>query len=159
VLLDVEQIKNKKLQKNVPPLEDQRSNESQKIWLDLANSIKKRDLDSAMKAKFEIEEEQRKIRAKYEEENIIWKPKFFKQKDNSNVKGFWQFIGSDNDEYKEIYEFTNKVNKNKIVKKDIKENTESINESLNESINNESVNNESINNESINNEKNNTNND
>jgi len=106
-LLDIDQIKDKKLVKNVPPLKDQRGNESQKLWFDLTDAIKKKDIMTASKAKYDIEEEQRKIRTKYEDEKIAWKPKFFKQpKNEGNVKGFWDFIGAETDEYKEIYELT-----------------------------------------------------
>jgi len=41
-LLDIDQIKDKKLVKNIPPLKDQRKNESQKLWFDLTDSIKKK---------------------------------------------------------------------------------------------------------------------
>jgi len=66
----------------------------------------------ASKAKYEIEEEQRKIRQKYEDEKLEWKPKFFKQKKGeNNVKSFWEFIGTETDEYKEIYKITKSIKK------------------------------------------------
>jgi len=51
-------------------LKDQRSNESQKLWYELTEAIRKKDIMIASKAKYEIEEEQRKIRQKYEDEKI-----------------------------------------------------------------------------------------
>jgi hypothetical protein len=109
-------------------MKEQRANESQKLWCELTEAIKKNDLMAASKAKFEIEEEQRKIRQKYEDEKLEWKPKFFKQKKGeTNVKAFWEFIGADTDEYKEIYELTKSLKKkeeenNKDEKKEYKEN-------------------------------------
>jgi hypothetical protein len=88
VLLDIEQIKDKKLVKNIPPLKDQRNNESQKLWFALTESIRKKDIMGASKAKYDIEEEQRVLRKKYEDDGREWKPKFFRQKKNeSSVKG------------------------------------------------------------------------
>jgi len=80
VLLDIDLIKDKKLVKNIPPLKDQRSIESQKLWFSLTEAIRKKDIIAASKAKFEIEEEQRVIRKKFEDEGVEWKPKFFRLK-------------------------------------------------------------------------------
>lgn len=53
--------------------------ESQVIWKDLTNNLKKNDLDAASKAKHIVEEQKRKEEKERIESGIEYKPRFFKK--------------------------------------------------------------------------------
>ena len=65
---------------NVEPLlvlEKQEPKESRTLWAKLTEGIKTNQLDMATEEKTRVEDEERALRKKREEEHIEWKPRFF----------------------------------------------------------------------------------
>lgn len=91
-------IRAKRMKKGVIPLEKQRPFESQVLWKDLTDAIKKNDIPKASESKFKVEQAQRDRKKKMDEQGIVHKPKFFRPGENN----FWHFIGRDSEEYQEI---------------------------------------------------------
>ncbi|KAL4894349.1 hypothetical protein BDV59DRAFT_17422 [Aspergillus ambiguus] len=63
--------------KNVPPSEEQLSNESRKFWSNVTQAILDKRYSQATKLKQEIEERQRQKAAERQEKNETWQPRFF----------------------------------------------------------------------------------
>ncbi|KAL5361870.1 hypothetical protein BJX96DRAFT_90494 [Aspergillus floccosus] len=63
--------------KNVPPSEEQLSNESRKFWSNVTEAILDKRYSQATKLKQEIEERQRQRAAERQEKNETWQPRFF----------------------------------------------------------------------------------
>jgi hypothetical protein len=63
--------------KNVPPSEEQLSNESRKFWSNVTEAILDKRYSQATKLKQEIEERQRQKAAERQEKNETWQPRFF----------------------------------------------------------------------------------
>jgi hypothetical protein len=59
------------------PLEEQDERESQKLWHDVTEAVKRRDQDVATDAKAKVEERQREEAAKRNSEGIDWSPQLF----------------------------------------------------------------------------------
>lgn len=68
----------------LPPPEQQDIMESQKAWGQVARSIEKGDMDATSHYKSRIENAQRALRRKEQEENRTWKRVFFSQPDDEN---------------------------------------------------------------------------
>ena len=65
------------VQKQVPPIDQQMPNESQRLWLKVTEGIMSRDMNKATEAKSAIEDGQREDAQEREKQGIMWKPKFF----------------------------------------------------------------------------------
>ena len=65
------------VQKQVPPIDQQMPNESQRLWLKVTEGIMSRDMNKATEAKSAIEDSQREDAQEREKQGIMWKPKFF----------------------------------------------------------------------------------
>ncbi|KAJ5766445.1 uncharacterized protein N7511_004061 [Penicillium nucicola] len=63
--------------KNMPPTEEQLSNESLKFWGDVTNAIVDKQFSQATKLKQDIEERQRERAAERKEQGTEWNPRFF----------------------------------------------------------------------------------
>lgn len=61
------------------PLEEQEERESQRLWHDVTEAVKRRDQDVATDAKAKIEDRQREEAAKRNNEGIDWKPQLFRR--------------------------------------------------------------------------------
>ncbi|KAJ9655474.1 Oxysterol-binding protein 4 [Neophaeococcomyces mojaviensis] len=82
---DVETVKTSavRLSKlNVPPIEEQDVMESRKAWGHVARSIEKGDMDATSAFKSRIENAQRALRKREQDENRTWKRVFFSQPDD-----------------------------------------------------------------------------
>lgn len=69
---------------NVAPIEDQDVFESRKAWANVARSIEKGDMDATSHFKSRIENAQRVLRKKEQEEKREWQRVFFSQADSSH---------------------------------------------------------------------------
>lgn len=65
------------VQKEVPPLENQEANESQRLWAKVTEGIKSKNMDMATEAKTSIEEAQREKARQREASGQSWSPHFF----------------------------------------------------------------------------------
>jgi len=65
------------VKKEVPPLEQQEPNESQRLWHKVTLGIKARDMNAATEAKSAIEEAQREDTRRREANGLSWEPRFF----------------------------------------------------------------------------------
>ena len=65
------------VQKQVPPIDQQMPNESQRLWLKVTEGIVSKDMNKATEAKSAIEDGQREDAQEREKQGIMWKPKFF----------------------------------------------------------------------------------
>jgi hypothetical protein len=63
--------------KDLPPAEEQLSNESLKFWSDVTEAIVEKQFSQATKLKQDIEERQRQKAAERTEKKTEWKPRFF----------------------------------------------------------------------------------
>ncbi|KAL5119379.1 Oxysterol-binding protein OBPa [Pleosporales sp. CAS-2024a] len=61
------------------PLEEQDERESQKLWHDVTEAVKRRDQDVATDAKAKVEERQREEAAKRNSEGLDWSPQLFRR--------------------------------------------------------------------------------
>ncbi|KAI4627145.1 uncharacterized protein J4E87_004487 [Alternaria ethzedia] len=61
------------------PLEEQNDRESQKLWHDVTEAVKRRDQDVATDAKAKIEDMQRQEAAKRNSEGVDWHPQLFRR--------------------------------------------------------------------------------
>ncbi|KAH3920473.1 hypothetical protein HBH56_004990 [Parastagonospora nodorum] len=61
------------------PLEEQDERESQRLWHDVTEAVKRRDQDVATDAKAKVEERQREEAAKRNSEGIDWSPQLFRR--------------------------------------------------------------------------------
>lgn len=61
------------------PLEEQDERESQKLWYEVTQAVKKKDQDVATEAKARIEDRQREEAAKRMNEGIDWHPQLFRR--------------------------------------------------------------------------------
>ncbi|KAH8723763.1 hypothetical protein GQ44DRAFT_619635 [Phaeosphaeriaceae sp. PMI808] len=61
------------------PLEEQDERESQKLWYDVTEAVKRRDQEVATDAKAKIEEMQREEAAKRNSEGVDWHPQLFRR--------------------------------------------------------------------------------
>ncbi|KAF1846218.1 uncharacterized protein K460DRAFT_367035 [Cucurbitaria berberidis CBS 394.84] len=61
------------------PLEEQEERESQRLWRDVTEAVKRRDQDVATDAKAKIEDMQREEAAKRNNEGIDWHPQLFRR--------------------------------------------------------------------------------
>lgn len=61
------------------PLEEQDERESQKLWRDVTEAVKRRDQDVATDAKAKIEDMQRDEAAKRNSEGVDWHPQLFRR--------------------------------------------------------------------------------
>lgn len=61
------------------PLEEQEDRESQKLWHDVTEAVKRRDQDVATDAKAKIEDRQREEAAKRNSEGVEWHPRLFRR--------------------------------------------------------------------------------
>ncbi|KAH7406455.1 hypothetical protein DE146DRAFT_675862 [Phaeosphaeria sp. MPI-PUGE-AT-0046c] len=61
------------------PLEEQEDRESQKLWHDVTEAVKRRDQDVATDAKAKIEDMQREEAAKRNSEGVEWHPRLFRR--------------------------------------------------------------------------------
>lgn len=68
----------------LPPPEEQDIMESQRAWSQVAKSIEKGDLDATSHYKSRIENAQRALRRKEQEENRVWQRVFFSQPDDES---------------------------------------------------------------------------
>lgn len=68
----------------VPPIDQQDPMESRRAWGKVAKSIEKGDMDATSHYKTRIEEAQRALRRKEQDESRIWKRVFFSQPDDEN---------------------------------------------------------------------------
>lgn len=75
LLIDIEPLF--PAEKDVPPNEDQLSNESLKFWSGVTDAIVGKQFTQATKLKQDIEERQRERAAERKEQNVEWKPRFF----------------------------------------------------------------------------------
>lgn len=75
ILIDVEPLS--PAIKDLPPKEEQLSNESLKFWGEVTDAITKKQFTEATNLKQEIEDRQRKRAAERKENNEDWKPRFF----------------------------------------------------------------------------------
>ncbi|WFD02958.1 hypothetical protein MOBT1_001647 [Malassezia obtusa] len=66
------------VQKEVPPLEHQEPNESQRLWATVTEGIKKKNMDLATDAKTALEDAQREQARQREATGQQWTPHFFK---------------------------------------------------------------------------------
>lgn len=66
------------VQKQIPPIEKQMPNESQRLWLKVTEGIVSKDMNKATEAKSAIEDAQREDAQVREKQGVAWKPKFFK---------------------------------------------------------------------------------
>lgn len=62
----------------VRPLEEQDERESQRLWHEVTEAVKRKDQDVATDAKARIENMQREEAAKRNNENIDWHPQLFR---------------------------------------------------------------------------------
>ncbi|KAF1930488.1 uncharacterized protein M421DRAFT_58969 [Didymella exigua CBS 183.55] len=60
------------------PLEEQDERESQRLWHDVTEAVKRKDQESATKAKAQIEDRQREETAARNSDNIDWHPQLFR---------------------------------------------------------------------------------
>lgn len=60
------------------PLEEQDERESQKLWHDVTEAVKRRDQETATAAKAKIEDRQREETAARNNDNIDWHPQLFR---------------------------------------------------------------------------------
>lgn len=65
------------VQKQIPPIDQQMPNESQRLWLKVTEGIVAKDMNKATEAKSVIEDAQREDAQVRERQGITWKPKFF----------------------------------------------------------------------------------
>lgn len=65
------------VQKQVPPLQEQEPNESQRLWAKVTEGIKAKNMDLATEAKTAIEENQRELARQREAQGVTWAPRFF----------------------------------------------------------------------------------
>lgn len=65
------------LPKIVPPLDQQLSNESQRFWASVTDSIKGKRFTEATRIKQELEERQRQKATDRKEKDEEWRPRFF----------------------------------------------------------------------------------
>ncbi|KAJ1679528.1 Oxysterol-binding protein 4 [Spiromyces aspiralis] len=70
----------------VTPIEQQSDLESRKVWLKVAEAIKKGDYDIATKEKTAIEEHQRALRRERKANGVEWTPKLFQYYDDEDDK-------------------------------------------------------------------------
>ncbi|WFC98696.1 hypothetical protein MYAM1_001428 [Malassezia yamatoensis] len=75
VLFDAHNVQT--VPKEVPPLENQEPNESQRLWATVTEGIKTKNMDLATEAKTAIEEAQREQARLREAEGKPWVPRFF----------------------------------------------------------------------------------
>ncbi|WFD42784.1 hypothetical protein MPSI1_001434 [Malassezia psittaci] len=75
VLFDAHNVQT--VPKEVPPLENQEPNESQRLWATVTEGIKTKNMDLATEAKTAIEEAQREQARQRESEGKPWTPRFF----------------------------------------------------------------------------------
>lgn len=61
------------------PLQEQEDRESQKLWHDVTEAVKRRDQDVATDAKAKIEDMQREEAAKRNSEGVEWHPRLFRR--------------------------------------------------------------------------------
>lgn len=61
------------------PLEEQEERESQRLWHDVTEAVKRRDQDVATDAKAKIEEMQREEAAKRNSDGVEWHPRLFRR--------------------------------------------------------------------------------
>lgn len=61
------------------PLEEQEERESQRLWHDTTEAVKRRDQEAATEAKAKIEDRQREEAAKRNNEGIDWHPQLFRR--------------------------------------------------------------------------------
>lgn len=61
------------------PLEEQDERESQKLWHDVTEAVKRRDQDVATDAKAKIEDRQREEAKMRESEGVDWHPQLFRR--------------------------------------------------------------------------------
>lgn len=61
------------------PLEEQDERESQRLWRDVTEAVKRRDQDVATEAKAKIEDMQREEAAKRNNEGVDWHPQLFRR--------------------------------------------------------------------------------
>ncbi|CBX91384.1 hypothetical protein LEMA_P068920.1 [Plenodomus lingam JN3] len=61
------------------PLEEQDERESQRLWYDVCEAVKRRDQEVATEAKAKIEDRQREETAKRNSDGIDWHPRLFKR--------------------------------------------------------------------------------
>jgi hypothetical protein len=61
------------------PLEEQGDRESQKLWHDVTEAVKRRDQEVATDAKAKVEDMQREEAAKRNSEGIDWHPQLFRR--------------------------------------------------------------------------------
>jgi hypothetical protein len=61
------------------PLEEQEERESQKLWHDVTEAVKRKDQDVATDAKAKVEERQREEAAKRNSEGVDWNPQLFRR--------------------------------------------------------------------------------
>lgn len=61
------------------PLEEQDERESQRLWHDVTEAVKRRDQEVATEAKAKIEDRQREETAKRNSEGIDWHPQLFRR--------------------------------------------------------------------------------
>jgi hypothetical protein len=59
------------------PLEEQDERESQKLWHDVTEAVKRRDQNVATDAKAKVEDMQREEAAKRNSEGVEWRPRLF----------------------------------------------------------------------------------
>jgi len=71
----------------VRPLEQQQEHESQRLWSNVTNAIKKRDQNEATAEKSKLEDKQREERKGRGDRGEEWLPSFFKK----NSKGEWTY--------------------------------------------------------------------
>ncbi|KAJ5110753.1 hypothetical protein N7532_001288 [Penicillium argentinense] len=64
-------------EKDIPPTEQQLSNESLKFWSEVTSAILNKQYAEATKLKQDIEERQRQRAAERKEKEVEWKPRFF----------------------------------------------------------------------------------
>src|SRR4051812_45625051 len=61
------------------PLEEQDERESQKLWWEVTQAVKRKDQDVATDAKAKIEDRQREEAAKRMSEGVDWHPQLFRR--------------------------------------------------------------------------------
>lgn len=77
--------------KLVAPLCKQDTHESRRLWQHVTEALLSQDYEKASVEKAKIEDEQRALTKLREDENIEWRPKFFRR----GKDGVWYFVDRD----------------------------------------------------------------
>ena len=90
-----------RMQKFVKPLNEQAKNEGRRNWHRVTEALRKENFEEAQKQKFAIEERERALRKRRQEEGVVWSPHLFHLEGEKN----WRY-----NEYKPVDKWKQKSN-------------------------------------------------